>query len=113
MSPYIQAQGKDPEEYVFSPEKAAKLRSTEQRKNRKSKVQPSQQKRHANAPGRKYLSYYTKDAYSNAIDRAIKRAGVSHWSSHQLRHLRATEVYEKGGIYFTPPLPLSEVGKRP
>jgi len=79
-----------PEEYIFRPADAMKLLSIQKRKDRKSNVQPSQQQR--KAKGRKYLSYYTKRAYINAIEKAAKRAGVPHWTPHQLRHTKATEV---------------------
>ena len=92
---YLIAKEKHPEEYVFSPADAMKLLSIQKRKDRKSKVQPSQQKR--KAKGRKYLPCYTKDAYANAIEKAAKRAGVPHWTPHQLRHTKATEVKQKLG----------------
>jgi len=95
----MESRGAPADEYIFSPKKAMALISVEKAEKRKSKVQPSQQKRKENARtnGRKYLPCYTKDAYGNAIERAIEKAKVPKWTSHQLRHMRATEVYEDHG----------------
>jgi integrase len=49
-------------------------------------------------PVRRYRSFYDSTSYARAIARAAKRAGVPHWSPHQLRHARATLVRERHGL---------------
>lgn len=41
---------------------------------------------------------YKPTSYGRAITRAAKRAGVSHWTPYQLRHLFATEVRAQFGL---------------
>lgn len=41
---------------------------------------------------------YKPTSYGRAISRAAKRAGVSHWSPYQLRHLFATEIRARFGL---------------
>jgi integrase len=38
------------------------------------------------------------DSYTTTIDRACKRAGVTHWHPHQLRHLAGSMVRDKYGL---------------
>lgn len=49
--------------------------------------------RHKRAPGTQYAT----GALDKALKSAARRAGVPSWSTHQLRHLRATEVRAKYG----------------
>ena len=98
LTPYIEEIEKfgSPEEYIFSPEKTMKF-LVEERRKRKTIISLPHNQYKANTPKRQYNSCYSYDSYKNLIDRAIKRAGVPAWTSHQLRHLRATEVYEDHG----------------
>ncbi len=41
---------------------------------------------------------YTREAYTRAIARACKRAGVPHWFPNRLRHARATELNRLVGL---------------
>jgi integrase len=94
----------------------------EQRRNRKSKVQPSQQKRgkarRKKAPGEKYTSRSYAQAITKAVEKAntartceecktrkpedrcgaCKAAALPHWHPHQLRHTKATEIRREHGL---------------
>lgn len=72
LAPFLK--GKQPGDYVFQP------------LNKKAKR------------SRRYRSFYDPDSYRQAVARAAKRAGVPHWSPHQLRHARATLIREKHGL---------------
>jgi len=94
---YVSEHQDTPDEYFFSPDKAMKMLSIQNRKKRKTKVQPSQQLRKTNAPGRRYRACYSRKGYILAVARAAKRAGVAVWRPHQLRHAGATYIAEKYG----------------
>ena len=83
---------RDETEHVFDPGESERLRRIEQRRNRQTKVQPSQQDRRKKRPKRKPGRRYTTSSFRRAIHRAAEEAGVEQWSPNQLRHLRATEV---------------------
>ena len=71
---------REPTAYCFSPKEAvlAWLAAT----GRKATLRRSRQ------PGERY----TTTAIDKAVRKAAARAGESHWSPHQLRHTRATEI---------------------
>lgn len=69
-----------------------------QRKNRKTKVQPSQVNRAKKNPKRQPGLRYSSDSYHKAIKAAAKKAGVEHWFPYQLRHSAATLVREALGV---------------
>lgn len=82
LRPYLD---REPTAYCFSPREAvlAWLAAA----GRKMIIRKSRQ------PGEKYAT----SALDVAIRKAAKRAGVPHWSPHQLRHTRATEIRSKYG----------------
>ena len=43
-------------------------------------------------------SHYDRNSYCRCIARACKKAGVPHWSPHQLRHTNATAIRQEFGI---------------
>ena len=47
---------------------------------------------------RRFRAFYDSTSYARAVSRAAERAGVPHWSPHQLRHARGTLVREEYGI---------------
>jgi integrase len=49
-------------------------------------------------PQSKFKDHYSVDEYDQAIGRAAERAGVRHWSSHDLRRLAARQVERKIGL---------------
>jgi integrase len=93
------------EAYLFSPADAVAEFRALQRRERKTKVQPSQVDRRKRPPKKKPGERYTPQSYGHAITEAIKRhnrkAGVEqipHWHPHQLRHLRALELKREFGL---------------
>jgi len=95
--------------YLFSPAAAELHRRRKMRAARKTRVQPSQQKRKAKKnPARPKRDQYDTDSYRRAIvygirkeNRLRKESGepeVPHWFPLQLRHSRATELNSLYGI---------------
>jgi integrase len=108
--------------YLFSPQDALAERRAEQRRNRKTKVQPSQQNRRRRQPKRTPGCRYRVGSYATAIRRAVKAANrgrlcdackaatakepcdacrgnqLPHWHPHQLRHTKATEIRREFGL---------------
>ena len=87
-----------PDEFVFSPARDKEVRHAEWRRNRKSKVPPSQQNRRKATPARAPGERYTPMAYAHAVAKACEKAGVPPWSPNRLRHSRATEVRGRYGL---------------
>ena len=115
-------EGKGPDDWLFSPQEAVALQNAEKRKNRKTKVQPSQFDRRK-ARGRTRLPgpHYTVGSYSRAVTYAIAKANtaaacdackrlkpaercaaccaaaIPHWHPYQLRHNAATRLVQQFG----------------
>lgn len=91
--------------YLFSPrESDAEHRSTK-RARRKTKVQPSQQRRHERTIRTSKLKMgdrYTARTYGQAVERACDRAGLTaagkRFSPHQLRHAAATAMAKQENL---------------
>ena len=49
-------------------------------------------------PKRKPGDHYTTASYGRAIGAACKKAGVPHWTTHQLRHSFATRIRKQYGL---------------
>jgi integrase len=84
--------------YLFSPRDTMEAFRQKQRKERKTKVQPSQKYRRKKHPRRFPGERYNPRAICHAITIACRRAGVDHWHPHQLRHSKATEVRREYGL---------------
>ncbi len=108
--------------YLFQPCEAMAAFRAEQRRNRKSKVQPSQQTGRKAKPKKLPRERYTSRSYAQAITHAVekantartckpgkqlkpqdrcnacKAAAVPHWHPHQLRHTKATEIRREFGL---------------
>jgi integrase len=94
--------------YLFSPREAEAERRAEQRRNRKTPVQPSQQDRRKHAPKKAPRERYTSLTYCQAITRGIARANreagklggskVPHWHPNQLRHNAGTRLRREFGL---------------
>jgi integrase len=94
--------------YLFSPAEAEAERRSEQRENRKTRVQPSQRNRRRRKPRKAPGERYTVDSYRRAIQYGIKRANQApdrgesgerpHWHPHQLRHNAATRLRREFGL---------------
>jgi integrase len=100
---------------LFSPTDAVAERVVAKRRNRKSKVQPSQRDRSKRNPKRKAGERYTASSYRRAIQRgcdlawpvpegttdpgAVRSWRKSHrWHPHQLRHNYATRIRKEFGV---------------
>jgi integrase len=94
--------------YLLSPADAEAERRSEQRENRKTRVQPSQRNRRRRKPRKAPGERYTVDSYRRAIEYGIKGANrepergetraVPHWHPHQLRHNAATRLRREFGL---------------
>ncbi len=83
--------------YCFSPKESTEWFRAQQRANRQSNVQPSQQDRSKPNPQKQPGNKYDSGSYRQAIQRAAKTAKVKEWHPYQLRHLAATLVREALG----------------
>lgn len=102
LAPHLD--GRRGDEYVFTPSRAMESLWKTKRVNRKTRVQPSQEKRAAERAG-KYAKYSPKlapDAVRKAVARACTKAIeagtlVQPWTPYELRHTAITEVRTKFG----------------
>jgi integrase len=95
-------------DYLFSPREAMEQRRAEMRRNRKTKVQPSQENRRRTrpkrAPGERYdtRSYYHAVLYgihrANREAKKAERPEISHWHPNQLRHSAGTRIRREFGL---------------
>lgn len=85
---------------LFSPREADSERRAELHANRKTPLscgnKPGSNRK--TLPKRQPRETYTPTSYARAIARASQRAGVPHWTPHQLRHARATEIRKEYGL---------------
>jgi integrase len=96
------------EAYLFSPAEAMAERRAEQRKRRKTRVQPSQRNRRRAKPKKRPGERYDSGSYRRAIDYAIRKANeirserqepkIPSWHPHQLRHNAATQLRREFNI---------------
>jgi integrase len=90
--------GRHPEQYIFCPKESEQLRHINQRRKRKSPVQPSQKNRKRKKPKWQAGDRYDVASYRRAIERACKKAEVERWTPHRLRHTAATEIRKEFGL---------------
>lgn len=95
LAPYLD---RAPDAFCFSPAESMQWVLEQRRKNRKSKVQPSQKDRSKAEPKRKPGVQFKPASYYRAIREAAKKAGVSHWNPYQLRHTTGTAVRDALGV---------------
>ena len=98
VGPWPRVECQDADAYLFSPLVARAERDEDRRALRKSKVQPSQQNRKKANPKRRPGACFDRVGYAAAVYSACKKAGVSPWHAHQLRHTHATEVRKRFGL---------------
>jgi integrase len=94
--------------YLFQPREAEAGRRAEQRANRKTPVQPSQQYRRKRRPRRTPGSRYTTGTYRQSIGYGIDKANreaertgnppIRRWFPHQLRHSAGTRIRHLFGL---------------
>ena len=100
--------GKLPTDPVFSPKDTMKERYERDAAKRKTKVQPSQVKRHEKAvkhPKRCVSDFYKVESYDQNIRRTIERVNkrlpegekIPPWTPYELRHAAVTEIVETTG----------------
>jgi integrase len=96
LAPYLI--GKKPDNAVFSPRQAMEERNAERKKNRKSKITPSQAERDRQReknPQSKVGEFYDSKSYYRAIKHGIAKgnkngANIPHWYPYMNRHATAT-----------------------
>jgi integrase len=84
--------------YMFSPREATLERYLRLRQGRKSKLVPSQVCRRKDNPKRTPGDRYTTHSYRKAVQAACRKAGVTPWHPHQLRHSAATRLRKTFGL---------------
>ncbi len=89
---------RDADSFCFSPREAMAWFRQQQRKNRKSKVQPSQVSRAKKNPKRQPGLQYSPGSYYRAVTTGATKAKVDHWFPYQLRHTAASVVREALGV---------------
>lgn len=95
LTPWLRA---DPDEYLFQPMEAEHHRNSQRREARQTPPWPShdpdhrRRRRGTRRRRRPPRDHYTPNTYRQAIQRAIKKAGVTSWTPHQLRHTFATRA---------------------
>jgi integrase len=80
------------EAFLFSPAEAMAEHRAEQRRHRRTPVQPSQSDRKRARPKKRPGDRYETESYRRAINYGCKRAGIPSWHPHQLRHNTATAI---------------------
>jgi integrase len=88
----------DPAAYLFQPKEAMAEHRAERRRQRKSRIQPSQQDRRKQNPKRTLGDHYNNRSYGHAVAKACDKAGVPHWAPNQLRHNAATRLRREFGL---------------
>jgi len=83
---------------MFQPREAMEALRAEQRRNRKSPVQPSQKTRAKSRPKKQPGITYTVQSYGRSIDYGCEKAGVPKWHPNQLRHNAATRLRKEFGL---------------
>lgn len=81
--------------YLFDPRESVRERAqanATEGQSRRDNQQPDARK-----TARRVRDHFTTNIYQQAIRRACKAAGVPHWSTHQLRHLAATNARKEFG----------------
>ncbi len=84
--------------YLFQPREAVAEHRAERRRNRKTRVQPSQLDRRKRNLKRVLGDHYNARSYGHAIAKACDKAVVPHWHPNQLRHNAATRLRKEFGL---------------
>jgi integrase len=100
LEPWLE--GITPEEFVFSPARAERLRQKAQRDARKTPLYPSHLRRleakRKKAPKRPKRDHYDPTSFRRAVKRLCKAVRVPSWTPNRLRHNAATRFRKKYGI---------------
>jgi integrase len=119
LAPFLDRRG--PDDWLFSPREAVARQIAEKRRNRKTKVQPSQYDRRKARAVRLPGPHYTINSYARAVIYALgkantaaacdtckplkpaercavcKAASIPHWHPYQMRHNAATRLVQQFG----------------
>ncbi len=87
-----------PDDYLFCPRRMMDERYVKLRRNRKSRVPPSQMSRKKALARNRLGDRYDTKSFYHAVRKACKRAGIDLWHPNQLRHSVATELRKDFGI---------------
>ncbi|MEO0514151.1 MAG: tyrosine-type recombinase/integrase [Planctomycetota bacterium] len=87
--------GRAVDAYVFDPRESLKQRAYANAV--KGRPRRANQRKTIPKTGRQVRDHFDTTTYQRAITEACKKAGVPHWSSHQLRHLAATNARKAFG----------------
>jgi len=85
--------GKSPFEYLFDPRDSERERHAACKGHRRPDQIPNEKK-----TKRTIGNHYTADSYRRAIERGCKKAGITPWHPHQIRHAAAMRVEEEFGL---------------
>jgi len=96
LAPFLE--NRSPESYLFSPKETMEEHFLERRKNRKTKVQPSQITQKKPAPKRAPGLKYNSQSFYAAITRVVKKLGLGKIFPNQLRHGAGARIRKEFGI---------------
>ena len=96
LAPFLE--NRSPESYVFSPKETMEEHFLERRKNRKTKVQPSQITQKKPAPKRTPGLKYNSKSFYAAIQRVVKKLGLGKIFPNQLRHGTGARIRKEFGL---------------
>ncbi|GAC1474987.1 MAG: site-specific integrase [Isosphaeraceae bacterium] len=84
--------------FLFQPREAMETLRAEQRRTRKTPVQPSQKSRSKSRPKKQAGISYTVQSYGRSIAYGCDKALVPRWHPNQLRHNAATRLRKEFGL---------------
>ena len=96
LAPFLE--NRSPESYLFSPKETMEEIFLERRKNRKTKVQPSQITQKKPAPKRTPGLKYNSKSFYAAIQRVVKKLGLGKIFPNQLRHGTGARIRKEFGL---------------
>ena len=96
LAPFLE--NRSPESYLFSPKETMEEHFLERRKNRKTKVQPSQITQKKPAPKRAPGLKYNSQSFYAAVQRVVKKLGLGKIFPNQLRHGTGARIRKEFGL---------------
>jgi site-specific recombinase XerD len=96
LAPFLE--NRSPDAYFFSPKETMEEIFRERRKNRKTKVQPSQITQKKPAPKRTPGLKYDAQSFYAAIQRVVKKLGLGKIFPNQLRHGTGAKIRKEFGL---------------
>ena len=96
LAPFLE--NRSPESYLFSPKETMEEIFRERRKNRKTKVQPSQISQKKPAPKRTPGLKYDSQSFYAAFQRVVKKLGLGKIFPNQLRHGTGARIRKEFGL---------------